>query len=492
MIRLFNDLNQKMKTTKHTFKKSATLATIFLFFFTFQTKAQDLSGTYSIHRATDGVMNKNIGTVELSRYSLTVNRSGSLYSLVNGKYSRTLSAIQAQIDYAKRTNAVVVPERFPAHCTCSNNILISPDDTTSIQSSTENECGGEHGYYFRLAKKKELNENVYEYKECINGYCTTTLIKINGNEIEAPLADGTFESDHSILDYTPLNDGWKSWIEYANIDNASYPYLIRRHETETKAVLNSEGKRVHGRDCDVFEMVVKIGSPPYELGWILSENAIKSTEFIKLNMVWTDNLKVSKFNNGEMIPQAKTVAEWQAACKAKKPVWCYYKFNPANDAKFGKIYNYYAVIDSRGLAPKGFHIAKESDFDLFRSVMETYDNNGVKEYIFTDEFKEQLGGYFNGQIFDLAEGDMLAGKWWTSTKRVVNSSVFNSSTGTYYTNKEILVYEFDQSQSVIALDTEDGLRTTTVKYQEFKKNWRISESKYSPQAEGYSVRCVKD
>ena len=124
--------------------------------------------------------------------------------------------------------------------------------------------------------------------------------------------------------------------------------------------------------------------------------------------------------------------------------------------------------------------------------METYDNNGVREYIFTDAFKEQLGGYFNGQIFDLAEEDMSAGKWWTSTKRVVNSSVFNSSTGTYYTNKEILVYEFTQSQSLITLDTEDGLRTTTVKYQEFKKNWRISESKYSPQAEGYSVRCVKD
>lgn len=489
-MKTFNESNQKMKTTKQNFKKLATLATIFLFFFAFQTKAQDLSGTYSIHRATDGVMHKNIGTVEIKK-SHTIESEGSLYSIIDGKYNMSKSGIQAQNELAKRKNAIVVPKKFPAHCNCSNNILISPDDTTSITRERGfPKCGWEHhGYKFVMLLE---SDKIYEYKECIDGYCTTTKIKVNGNEIEAPLADGTFGSDHSILDYTPLNDGWKSWIEYANIDNASYPYLIRRHETETKAVMNPEGKRVHGRDSDVFEMLVKIGSPPYELGWILSENAIKSTEFIKLNMVWTDNLKVSKFNNGEMILQAKTVAEWQAACKAKKPVWCYYKFNPANDAKFGKIYNYYAVIDSRGLAPKGFHIAKESDFDLFQSVMETYDNNGVREYIFTDAFKEQLGGYFNGQIFDLAEEDLSAGKWWTSTKRVVNSSVFNSSTGTYYTNKEILVYEFTQSQSLITLDTEDGLRTTTVKYQEFKKNWRISESKYSPQAEGYSVRCVKD
>jgi uncharacterized protein (TIGR02145 family) len=441
MLRLFNDLNQKMKTTKHTFKKLATLATIFIFFFTFQTKAQDLSGTYSIHRATDGVMNKNIGTVEIKR--LIYIDTGRIYS-------------RSELG--------------------ENDQLINKG-----------------GFYYKISKY--IPDNEYEFIEIIDGATIKRRMTINGNgsgtfgnelELTAPLTNPQNRN------YTPTNDGWKSWMEYANIDNASYPYLLRRHETESKAVLNSEGKRVQGRDCDVFEMLVKVGSPPYELGWSLSDNAIKSTEFMILNMVWTDNLNVSKFNNGEIILQAKSVAEWQAACKAKKPVWCYYKFNPANDAKFGKIYNYYAVIDNRGLAPKGYHIATESDFDVFQSIMETYDNNGVKEYIFTDEFKEQLGGYFNGQIFDLAEEDMSAGKWWTSTKRVVNSSVFNSSTGTYYTNKEILVYEFTQSQSLIALDTEDGLRTTTVKYQEFKKNWRISESKYSPQAEGYSIRCVKD
>ena len=54
-----------MKTIKQTFKKSATLATIFFLFFTLNTKAQDLYGTYTIQRATDGVLNKNLGTVEI-------------------------------------------------------------------------------------------------------------------------------------------------------------------------------------------------------------------------------------------------------------------------------------------------------------------------------------------------------------------------------------------------------------------------------------------
>lgn len=393
-----------MKTIKQTFKKSATLATIFFLFFTLNTKAQDLSGTYTIQRATDGVLNRNVGTVEIKKI----------------------------LHYYK---------------------------------------GGE-------------SDNVYEYKEFINGGCKTSKIKVNGNEIEAPLADGTFKSDHTILDYDELNDGWNSWIEYANIENVYYPYLMRGHETETKALYNSEGKRVNGRDWDVKEMLVKKGSRPEEFGWMLNENAVKSTEFIKLNMAWTDNLNVSKFINGEIIAEAKSVAAWQAACKAKKPVWCFYKFDPANGVKYGKIYNYYAVNDKRGLAPKGFHISTEADFDLLQSSLETYDNYGEKEYVFTNEFKVQLGGYFNGQIFDLAEpSNTLAGNWWTSTKRVVYDG-YNYRTETYKTTKEILVYEF----------IEDHFWGTTglVKYQEFKKNWRIIESIYITQDEGYSVRCVKD
>ena len=391
-----------MKTIKQTFKKSATLATIFFLFFTLNTKAQDLSGTYTIQRATDGVLNRNVGTVEIKK------------------------------------------------------IL----------------------HYY----KGEESDNVYEYKEFINGGCKTSKIKVNGNEIEAPLADGTFKSDHTIRDYDELNDGWNSWKEYANIENVYYPYLMRSHKTETKALYNSDGKRVNGRDWDVHEMLVKKGSRPEEFGWSFTKSFVQSTEFIKLNMVWTDNLNVSKFINGEIIPEAKSVAAWQTACKAKKPVWCFYKFDPANGVKYGKIYNYYAVNDKRGLAPKGFHIATEADFDLLQSSLETYDNYGEKEYVFTDEFKVQLGGYFNGQIFDLAEpSNFLAGKWWTSTKRVVDDG-YNYRTGTYKTTKEILVYELEKNQYY---ELVEGV-------EEFDKNWRLIESIYISQDEGYSVRCVKD
>lgn len=73
--------------------------------------------------------------------------------------------------------------------------------------------------------------------------------------------------------------------------------------------------------------------------------------------IWmTTNLNVSKFRNGDPIPQVRTVDQWKLANENKKPAWCYYKNDSRNGAKYGRLYNWYAVIDPRGLAPKGWHI----------------------------------------------------------------------------------------------------------------------------------------
>jgi uncharacterized protein (TIGR02145 family) len=69
-----------------------------------------------------------------------------------------------------------------------------------------------------------------------------------------------------------------------------------------------------------------------------------------------ENLNAAKFRNGDSIPQAKTVEEWVNAGLNKQPAWCYYNNDPANGKLYGKLYNWYAVIDSRGLAPEGWHL----------------------------------------------------------------------------------------------------------------------------------------
>jgi uncharacterized protein (TIGR02145 family) len=74
------------------------------------------------------------------------------------------------------------------------------------------------------------------------------------------------------------------------------------------------------------------------------------------------NLNVVRFNNGDSIPQAKAEGEWKLANKEKRPAWCYYENDPSKGNTHGKLYNWYAVIDPRGLAPRGWHIPGDAEW----------------------------------------------------------------------------------------------------------------------------------
>ena len=42
--------------------------------------------------------------------------------------------------------------------------------------------------------------------------------------------------------------------------------------------------------------------------------------------------------------------------------YCYYNFDPSICPSFGKLYNWYAVNDQRGLAPSGWHVASDPEW----------------------------------------------------------------------------------------------------------------------------------
>lgn len=107
--------------------------------------------------------------------------------------------------------------------------------------------------------------------------------------------------------------------------------------------------------------------------------------------VWmSKNLNVSVFRNGDTIPMAASLADWIKAYENRTPAWAYYNNDPALGAKFGKIYNWYAVIDERGLAPAGFRIPTRADFEelekLAFEVAPTWASGHLAPVlVFTDE-----------------------------------------------------------------------------------------------------------
>jgi uncharacterized protein (TIGR02145 family) len=81
------------------------------------------------------------------------------------------------------------------------------------------------------------------------------------------------------------------------------------------------------------------------------------------DQIWMgENLNVQRFSNGDIIKEAKTDQEWINYCLAEKPAWCYYNNDPKNGLKLGKLYNAYALLDKRGLAPKGWHIPTHDEW----------------------------------------------------------------------------------------------------------------------------------
>lgn len=78
------------------------------------------------------------------------------------------------------------------------------------------------------------------------------------------------------------------------------------------------------------------------------------------NQAWmAENLNVGTYRNGDTIPQVKNPSQW---AKLKTGAWCYYDNDDENGTKYGKLYNWYAVNDPRGLAPKGFHIPTDEEW----------------------------------------------------------------------------------------------------------------------------------
>ena len=80
------------------------------------------------------------------------------------------------------------------------------------------------------------------------------------------------------------------------------------------------------------------------------------------NQCWTQsNLKVSKYRNGDSIPTGLSDNTWQNTTSG---AYAIYNNDPVNDGLYGKLYNHYAVTDSRGLCPTGWHVPSDGEWTV--------------------------------------------------------------------------------------------------------------------------------
>ena len=140
----------------------------------------------------------------------------------------------------------------------------------------------------------------------------------------------------------------------------------------------------------------------------------------------TKNLDVATYRNGDAIPQVQDGIAWSNLTTG---AWCYYyENNPATGTTYGKLYNWYAVNDSRGLAPTGYHIPTDAEWTTLTTYLGgasvaggKMKESGISHWISpnTDAtnssgFTGLPGGYrfSNGDFYGIGTN----GYWWGSSE----------------------------------------------------------------------------
>lgn len=158
------------------------------------------------------------------------------------------------------------------------------------------------------------------------------------------------------------------------------------------------GYNKYSKEINGVEQFQVSGDAEASIFSIHDHHEIDSQKWMRLN------LQTSFFRNGELIKQAKTESEWLWATENKVPAWCYYNQDPANGPKYGYLYNWYAINDPRGLAPKGWKIPSQQEYQKLVDYFQT-PQPGVGIQL------KPAGYRLNASTFNFID---QIGFWWTS------------------------------------------------------------------------------
>ncbi len=163
------------------------------------------------------------------------------------------------------------------------------------------------------------------------------------------------------------------------------------------------------------------------------------------NQVWiAENLNVSKYRNGEVIPQVQNNDEW---IKLTTGAWCYYENKTENGVVYGKLYNWYAVTDPRGLAPEGWHIPDSIEWKIveiflgedfagkkMKSIKGWEEDEGITGNTNESGFNGLPGGHRDGWKEASKKGEFYnleaSGAWW-STSMLNTKIIWGVNLGAY-------------------------------------------------------------
>jgi uncharacterized protein (TIGR02145 family) len=281
-------------------------------------------------------------------------------------------------------------------------------------------------YYFRVEEKKDESfSNAQPSKLSISSEPFGADIYLNG---------------FKVVDKTPFTFDLNAGITRVKLTKQKYEDFDTTVQVQSNESINVSVKLKKKKILDKTDYAeIKIG-----------------------NQVWmADNLNTEWFQNGDLIPEIKSNDEWERAGEEGRAAWCYYDNKLKYGEQYGRLYNWYAVTDSRGLCPTGWHVPSDLDW----SVLTDY-----------------LGGVSG------AASKMKSNKGWSFNKGNTNSSGFNGLPGG---NRSLSGYCLEiESSGTWWSTTTERINDAWCRKLFFNHGdvYRYDARKY----EGFSVRCLRD
>ncbi len=141
------------------------------------------------------------------------------------------------------------------------------------------------------------------------------------------------------------------------------------------------------------------------------------------------NLAVTKYRNGDPIPTGLDNATWSSTTSGACDI---YNNDSANNTLYGKLYNWYAVNDSRGVCPTGWHVPSDAEWTTLETNLGGSNVAGGKMKA-TTVWNSPNTGATNESGFTGLPGGIrgatgsyyyvdINGTWWSSTETGSNGA----------------------------------------------------------------------
>lgn len=163
------------------------------------------------------------------------------------------------------------------------------------------------------------------------------------------------------------------------------------------------------------------------------------------NKVWmAENLRVTRYRTGDPIPSIDDMTEWNSL---ENGALVHYENTEMFNDLYGKLYNWYAAIDPRGVCPVGWRLPTEEDWTTLANLLGGIETAGGKmkargtrdwanpNVAATNEsgFTGLPGGIrrYDGEFIGIGK----IGFWWSSTQ---TGPVSVWSRGLYHAERRLI------------------------------------------------------